>query len=568
MWQQTATALRPLGVGERLDAAIKIVRRNFLTFVKAALVVAIPSGIVIGLIELTTASAVSTSTGVTTGVETVNPSSTFSTLLGGLALQGLIQLVVTLLVTATCFRIVGNTYLGQPTDWREALAFGLRRIHSVLWINLLIALAIGVFWLIFLLFVFAGHVQFSGVVVLLTIALGLLWICATIWFWVSSQLAVPTMMLEGIRGTKALRRSFTLCRKHWWSVFGTLFLASLLVGVLGLAVDVVIGFVFVALHGGTVTAAVESGITRCIDYAVFTPFSAAVAVVITIDLRVRKEGFDIQLLALQMGTSPTSSALSFLPPAPPPWGYGAPGPVWGQGPPAGYPPPGYPPPGPSGYPPPGYPPPGPSGYPPPGYPPGYPPAGYPPPGPPGRWTPAGGPPGQAAPPGQQPGNPTPGWGQPTPPRPWGQPTPPRPWGQPTPPRPWGQPTPPAGPPQNWPAPGPPQPVPPQGAPTQSGKASPPPTGYPPEQRSYPPEQRSYPAGPSEDDDLSSWFADPAPAPAGGLSQWPSPPTPTPAPEPGGDGTQAGTEPDHPGSTAPEVPPSEDPPPDRDGGSQP
>src|ERR1700678_974183 len=53
MWPRQVTALRPLGVGERMDVAIKIVRRNFLTFLKAALVVAVPATVVIALIAVT-----------------------------------------------------------------------------------------------------------------------------------------------------------------------------------------------------------------------------------------------------------------------------------------------------------------------------------------------------------------------------------------------------------------------------------------------------------------------------------------------------------------------------------
>ena len=51
MWPAQAVGLRPLGIGERMDAAIKIVRVNFLTLARAALVVAIPSGIVVAIIS-------------------------------------------------------------------------------------------------------------------------------------------------------------------------------------------------------------------------------------------------------------------------------------------------------------------------------------------------------------------------------------------------------------------------------------------------------------------------------------------------------------------------------------
>jgi len=601
MWQRPATALRPLGVGERLDAAIKIVRGNFLTFVKAALVIAIPSGILIFIISLSTAASITTSSVNSTSVNGSTITGTqlngdLSTFFGGVALLGVVQLIVTLIITATCFRIVGNAYLGQRSDWREALGFGLRRIHAVLWINLLIGVPIALLWGLFALFVILGigsHIGALGV--LFAFVFGVCAFVFTIWFGIATQLAVPTMMLDNIRGSKAIRRSLSLVRHHWGSVFGTLFLAGLLVLVLSFVVDIVTGFLFVALHGGTVTSAIESGITRCIDYAVFSPFNAAVAVVIMIDLRVRKEGFDIQLLASQMGSSPTASALSFLPPAP--WGYGPGGQVWGQGPP-GYPPPGpggYPPPGPGyppaglgGYPPPGYPPPGSPGYPPaypagayppggppptyppPGYPPqrfpqpsNYPPPGYPPPG----YPPAGTPPVGQAPPGQPPS----GYPPANPP----QPETPGAWSPAgTPP---GQPSPPAGQPPAGPQPGPPQPPPPPAsAPAWPQPAPRPAPGWPqPATKptpSYPPAGGpAYPPTPP---------SEPLRAPAGGLSDWlneplpdlpgatPQTPPTTPAAGTGAGGPPAGPgrdEPAHPDGS-PWDPPAEGSPPD--GGTQP
>jgi len=540
-------------VGERLDAAIKIVRGNFLTFVKAALVIAIPSGILNFIVSLSTASSLSTTavggttvTGSTIAGTQLNGD--LSTFFGGLALLGVIQLIVTLIITATCFRIVGNAYLGQRSDWREALGFGLRRIHSVLWINLLIGFPIAVVFGVLFVVILALAGNSSGSATLFGFVFGLGGLVFTVWFWTSSQLAVPTMMLDNIRGSKAIRRSITLVRKHWWSVFGTLFLAGLLVGVLSFVVDIVTGFLFVALHGGTVTAAVESGITRCIDYAVFSPFNAAVAVILMIDMRVRKEGFDIQLLASQMGSSPTASALSFLPPAP--WGYGGAGQVWGQGPPGyppgapgyppgpgGYPPQGYPPPGPGGYPPAGYPPPGPGGYPPQGYPPpgpgGYPPAGYPPPRfpqpsnyPPPGYPQTGYPPAGNPPVGQAPPGPPPGWPQPAP-----QPAP------------------------IWPQPAP---VWPQPAPGQSASSYPPATGpsYPPGPPSEPPiEPPRAPAG-----GLGDWLAEPLPGSSSGAPQTP-PTTPGAGAAASGPPTEPGPddEPAHPDSATGDPPPEGSPP---------
>ena len=52
MWTPPPVMLRPLGVGERIDAAFKIWTRNFLPMAKAMLVIAVPAGIIEALITL------------------------------------------------------------------------------------------------------------------------------------------------------------------------------------------------------------------------------------------------------------------------------------------------------------------------------------------------------------------------------------------------------------------------------------------------------------------------------------------------------------------------------------
>jgi hypothetical protein len=357
-----------LGVGERIDAAIKIVRAHFLTLARAALVVAIPSGIVVAVISVSVRSSEkSLVTSPATGT-TLKLGDLYA-ILGGEILTVAITFIVGAFITAVCFRVIGNAYLGQTANWRDALGFGWSRLLAVIWISVLTYLAVVVLALaVAVLIAVPVITHVTALTVLFSLMFGVGGLLAAVWFLIASRLAVPVMMLEDIRGTKAIRRALRLCRGHWWSVFGTQLLAGILVAVASFAVGIAAGAVFAVFHGSTTVSVVEGFLVQTINYMVFAPFSAAVLVVLTIDLRVRKEGFDIQLLSAQMGVAPSASALFFTKPAPG-GGYG----------PAGYPqPPGYPqqpypwyPPGPGGYPP------APPGYPPPGYTPAPPVPGWP-----------------------------------------------------------------------------------------------------------------------------------------------------------------------------------------------
>ena len=240
--------------------------------------------------------------------------------------------------------------------------------------------------------------------------------------------------LENEGSWKSLARSYRLVSNDSGRVFSAVFLLSLLAFIIQAGFEYPIAYAFdslmrltpetqdylasVFVGGMTWRDRVAGEVASALSTLLVVPFVVSVLTVLYYDLRVRKEAFDVELLATNLGYQPLSQEAGYLPAAmvfmpgrpmpmpPPPIGRGAPPPGYG---PPGYRPPGYGAPPPPGYapPPPGYAPP-PPGYAPPGYgtpqPPGYgapPPPGYPPPGysvPPA--------PGYAPPPAQSP-NPVP-----------------------------------------------------------------------------------------------------------------------------------------------------------------
>jgi hypothetical protein len=338
--------LRPLGVSERIDAAFKIWTKNFLAMAKAMLVIGVPAGVIEGLVTLSVPSNTTTSTN-PFGSQTATTSASHSAaVLGGTAVNLVIGVFVGALAITTLYGIIGNAYLGQPVVWRDALRKGVRRIWSAIWISILVGLVsllpiVAVVAVVVVLATSGAH----GAAVGAGIVLGLSALVLVIWFVVSAHLATPVMMLEDVRGSAAIRRAIRLVRGSWWSVFGTLFLMGLITGVASSILGAIFVAVVLAFQGGHVATDIANFVLRTVILVVFTPLSASLAVVITIDMRVRKEGFDIEYLATSMGTVPGSDALSFLKPAVVPgpgMSYGPPGTLGSpsQPPPVG-PPPGY-----------------------------------------------------------------------------------------------------------------------------------------------------------------------------------------------------------------------------------
>jgi hypothetical protein len=305
--------LRPLGLGEILDAGIKIYRDKFATMLKAVAVVIVPVQVVNVLVTLSLPDTTTT----TTGTSTTSDGGGWAGV-AALLLILVVSIVSSALAEAACLKAVSDTYVGAATDWRGSLRFGFQRLGSILWLTVI-----------------------RGVLVLLGFVAC---IVPGVWLYAAWSVAVPALLIEGTRGFSALSRSFRIVRGRWWPTAGTLLLANLL------ATAVAFGFGLLALplvfagDDNEFVLDLANGVLGGAASVVTIPFVAAVVAVIYFDLRVRKEGFDLQLMAQRIGAPAGATS------APMPWSQPAPGVGggWAPPPPGWAPPPSGPPPGPAG----------------------------------------------------------------------------------------------------------------------------------------------------------------------------------------------------------------------------
>jgi hypothetical protein len=310
--------LRPLRIGEILDVCINIFTKNFLTFLKIILVVVVPVQVVTVVIQVATVSdpdllpTLGSSGGGRVASDDVDA------YIGGQVVILVLSLVLYAIATAACFMAVGDAYLGSRPNWRTSLAFAARRFHSVLWVTLLVGIA-------------------STFALILLIAPG-------IWLWFSYSVAVPALLFEGCKGTNALSRSYRLVKGRWWATAGAILSAYLIATVIGgILQGLISALVFTDAGDSVFGVAVIDAVANGIGQLFTTAFPAAVTAVVYYDLRVRKEGFDLQLLAERLGVAPAGNGngngAAF---APPPMQASVP--VWERQPQAPPPPPPPPPP--------------------------------------------------------------------------------------------------------------------------------------------------------------------------------------------------------------------------------
>ncbi|MBX3286968.1 MAG: hypothetical protein KF703_16595 [Actinobacteria bacterium] len=343
--------LRPLSLGELLDASFRIYRSRARTLLLAVAVPVVPVLVFSSLVSLSAQTSLTVDS--TTGVPTLDGGDLALTAAGFLVTV-VASLVATAIATAACFRSISGAYVGDDPDWRESLRFAVSRLWSVIGLSLLTGLA-----------------TVAGVLVCLV---GILYPMAIF------AVAVPALLMEGLGPASSMGRSRDLVRGSGWRVLGIVLLGTLLAFAFQAVVSIPLG-VLLLVDPGPVVSQVITVLVQVLATVVVTPFSAALTMALYVDLRVRKEGFDLVLWAQRLGTSAPAGGFPAQPGAP------ALGPGWGPGPAGWVPAPGAyepggswgptAPPGPPGWapPPPPPPPPPPASGPGPGW--GPPPAGPP-----------------------------------------------------------------------------------------------------------------------------------------------------------------------------------------------
>jgi hypothetical protein len=323
--------LRPLALGDIYSGAVTSARRNpAATFGLAAILMSL-SAVIAALVQLVIRGTVGRTT-IVTGPNGQISSSQVGHLLADLlpivlvtiGLGFVIENVLAGLLTA----VIGRGVLGQKVSIGEAWALG--RIGPVLGAAcLLVLVGLGL------------PVAVGIVVVVLVLAhayavaaiLGFLGFVAVVVFeaivQVRLSLTIPAVVLERVGPWAGIQRSWRLSRGSSWRLFGILLLTGLLVGIctliLQIPFDIVTGIINSHTSGSTVTAIyvlalVVGAIGSIVAGAVVRPFSAGVIVLLYLDMRMRREGFDLTLRNAAHG-QPTGDEFAALwqPPAPGQW---------------------------------------------------------------------------------------------------------------------------------------------------------------------------------------------------------------------------------------------------------
>lgn len=260
--------LHPMGLGELLDTTFALCRANFPLFAGIVALLIIPETIVsFGLqSRLTTASIFSVGTSGSPNINVARLAGLERTVV----ISSFVALIFNSLITGALAQAISARYLGRPITIGQAFAsVGIATFAALALASILegILLIVG-----FVFFVFPA-----------------------IYLYIRFQFISQAIVLERHPILGAFSRSGELVSGSWWRVAGYVLVIYVLLAVLqsafgGLAAG---SFAFSGGQSGRIIATVMSAVIGIL----VKPFQLGALTLLYYDLRIRKEGFDLEHLA-------------------------------------------------------------------------------------------------------------------------------------------------------------------------------------------------------------------------------------------------------------------------------
>ena len=290
------------GVAELIDAAFTLYRRNFLLVVAVVAVAVVPYSIV--SFTVSRAFAVPTLNDVLSQLFSSRTSNALNTtgVQVALVLLGVLNTVIVRPVALGALSAVTSArYLDRSITLGETYRAVARRIGGVLIVGLFMGLVYAPS--------FIAQVSLDRTLpqnptleqqsaalgnTLLVGVLGLAAFAATI----PLVLAVPAVVVEGVSGLRGLARSWHLVRGAYWRTLGLVILLDVIVGVLQLALTTVLSLPGSALSGAASLAVDQAALAVGLVFA--TPIAMITFALLYYDRRIRREAFDIEMLAASL----------------------------------------------------------------------------------------------------------------------------------------------------------------------------------------------------------------------------------------------------------------------------
>lgn len=267
-----APVLKQMTVVQILDASFRLYRENFMLFMGIMAVPFVP--VIIGMIAVM---------GMLGGAVQITPSEdgTINSTQMGLAIAGLVSmgfflllyLIAVPIARGALTRAVSDRYLGKTASFGESY----RAIFSIFW-------------------------RYLGTTMLVGLVMGigfLLCLIPGIFFFTFFAFVPMIMIIEGLAGTDAMGRSFNLSSGHRLRVLGLAVLTVVINWFLGIIISLVFDVILPRfVDSPTLLSMLNMGVSQVVAL-LLEPVWTLSFILLYYDVRIRKEAFDLHLMALR-----------------------------------------------------------------------------------------------------------------------------------------------------------------------------------------------------------------------------------------------------------------------------
>ncbi len=295
--------LRPLTFGEFFDGAFRSIQHNPQVMFGLSLLVAVLLGGLEAALFGPALGDLMTFDPETTAV----PTGPLGVVMAGSLVTGVVGLLATIVLNGLLVTSVSQSVLGRRVSiggvWAQARGqlwrlVGLSLVLSLIQVAVITAAVV----LIVLLVSGAAAVGTDSIWVILLLGLLIALGAAVLvgFFYVRLALSSPVLMVERSGVGAALRRSWYLTSGFFWRNLGVIAVASIVTGAISGIASMPIGM----LTSGLMTlgpafiwiAGALSVLLAALLNALITPFLAAITALLYVDIRMRKEGLDVELI--------------------------------------------------------------------------------------------------------------------------------------------------------------------------------------------------------------------------------------------------------------------------------
>ncbi|MEV8143866.1 glycerophosphoryl diester phosphodiesterase membrane domain-containing protein [Specibacter sp. NPDC078709] len=341
--------LRPLGLGEILDGAFQAARRNGKAMFGSALIFQLITVAATLLVMFLTLGQFMV--GLLDGTMLIDGNNATDTdaFLGSI-LGFTVAIVVTVFISTLLQMVlqgalvvpVVRSVLNRKTTFGQMWQLTKPRIGSLLLLAVLYAVAalIAVFVyiaVVVLLVLSLGSMDSDSAALAgvgLSLLLSLPFLAVGLWIGTKLLVAPAAIVVDNIGAFAAIKRSWQLTKRNWWRTFGTYLLAAIIAAVITGVITTPVSFIVGMIMGmmsiestpeqaltQTIIAQIISSAIGALVGAVTLAFQTGVMSLIYVDLRMRRDGFDLTLLkesesGKDDGGIPGSSARADLVPGP------------------------------------------------------------------------------------------------------------------------------------------------------------------------------------------------------------------------------------------------------------